>query len=258
MKTHTFLLALLFGFSSITNAQQIKRSFFYNGATNEYTVSQQGTFQEFTIPVSGQYLLEANGAQGGSSGSGQGGKGASLRGYIQLQAGDVLRIGVGGAGLYGLGTVGGNGANMSGGGGGGATSIVLVQGNQVSPLMVAGGGGGAGTANDGVGGRISQNGSSGNTNGGNAAGAGGTNGGGGATNGDYRGGAGGGGGPLVNINFSHDKIASPSPFPLPFSVSSNSSSSVSKNINNPINDFEMMKKNSGKLIVVKSEEVQKI
>ncbi len=193
MKTHTFLLALLFGFSSITNAQQIKRSFFYNGATNEYTVSQQGTFQEFTIPVSGQYLLEANGAQGGSSGSGQGGKGASLRGYIQLQAGDVLRIGVGGAGLYGLGTVGGNGANMSGGGGGGATSIVLVQGNQVSPLMVAGGGGGAGTANDGVGGRISQNGSSGNTNGGNAAGAGGTNGGGGATNGDYRGGAGGGG-----------------------------------------------------------------
>jgi hypothetical protein len=194
MKLHlTLLFTLIFGVSSITSAQQIKLSFYYNGATNEYKVLSQGTFQEFTIPVSGQYLLEANGAQGGSSGSGQGGKGASLRGYIQLQAGDVLRLGVGGAGLYGLGTVGGNGANMSGGGGGGASTIVLVQGNQVLPLMVAGGGGGAGTENDGVGGRISQDGSSGNTNGGNAAGAGGTNGQGGGINGDFRGGAGGGG-----------------------------------------------------------------
>ncbi len=148
------------------------------------------SFQNYVVPTTGTYLLETKGAQGGPAGSGQGGNGAWMRGYFQLQAGDVLQIGVGEMGQEGLGTVGNN---FSGGGGGGASSIVLVQGSQLIPLLAAGGGGGAGTLNNGVGGQTVTDGTSGNTPSGGAAGAGGINGSGGGLNQDYRGGAGGAG-----------------------------------------------------------------
>ncbi|MFM9028666.1 MAG: thrombospondin type 3 repeat-containing protein [Bacteroidota bacterium] len=110
-------------------------------------ISQGNTFQSYTIPSTGWYLLKANGAQGGSSSDGahSGGKGAQMQSYEYLQAGDVLRIAVGTAG--GSGSNDGN--NVSGGGGGGATSIIKVNGSTYIPLLIAGGGGGGATNYDG-------------------------------------------------------------------------------------------------------------
>jgi len=148
------------------------------------------SFQTYVVPTTGTYLLEAKGAQGGPAGSFNGGKGAYMKSYFQLQAGDVLRIGVGGMGRVGLGA---GVDNLSGGGGGGASSIVLLQGTQHTPLIVAGGGGGSGTSNDGVGAQTVNDGTSGNDNNGNAYASGGNNGGGGGIGSNYRDGAGGGG-----------------------------------------------------------------
>jgi hypothetical protein len=143
---------------------------------------QINSFQFYTIANAGWYQLEAIGAQGGSSGSHSGGKGAHMRAMVQLSQGDILKIAVGGAG--GSGQFQGN--NPSGGGGGGATSIVKVNGSVNTPLLFAAGGGGAGSNWDGSPGLTSINGQS-------AAGSGGTNGSGGGIGSDYRGGAGGAG-----------------------------------------------------------------
>ena len=110
-------------------------------------------FQSYTVPATGWYFLDAQGAQGGaaSNGSHQGGKGARMQGYAYLQQGAVLRIAVGGAG--GVGQSDGN--NVSGGGGGGGSSIVLASGSVETlsssdiPLLIAGGGGGAAANYDG-------------------------------------------------------------------------------------------------------------
>ena len=189
MKTFLTALALLLIGTATTNAQS-------SGGTNAPYVQSRFTFDgnfyyTYTVPATGTYLLETKGAQGGPSNGLSGGRGSWMRGYFQLQAGDVLRIGVGEMGKEGLGTIGNN---YSGGGGGGASSIVLVQGIfQHIPLLFAGGGGGAGTLNGGVAGQTGLDGASGNTPSGNAAGAGGINGGGGGTSSEYRGGAGGAG-----------------------------------------------------------------
>ncbi len=117
-------------------------------------------FQSYTVPATGWYFLDAQGAQGGaaSNGSHQGGKGARMQGYAYLQQGTVLRIAVGGAG--GVGQNDGN--NVSGGGGGGASSIVLSSGSVETlsssdiPLLIAGGGGGAAANYDGFPGLTSE------------------------------------------------------------------------------------------------------
>jgi hypothetical protein len=98
------------------------------------------TIQEYTVPVSGFYQLTASGAQGGSSGFNQGGRGARMQGYVYLQANDKLRILVGGRGGDAESPTYSEFSN--GGGGGGATSIVRVSGSSVEPLIFAGGGGG--------------------------------------------------------------------------------------------------------------------
>jgi hypothetical protein len=190
MKKISFLLfaVTLFFLTKASIAQS-------SGGTGQVYVQQPfsfngPSFQTYTVPATGMYLLEVKGAQGGPAGSFNGGKGAYMRGYFQLQAGDVLRIGVGGMGRVGLGA---GVDNLSGGGGGGASSIVLLQGTQQTPLIVAGGGGGSGTANDGVGAQAVNDGTSGNDNNGNAYASGGNNGGGGAIGSNNRDGAGGGG-----------------------------------------------------------------
>jgi hypothetical protein len=84
------------------------------------------------------------------NGINQGGKGARLQGHVRLEAGDILRIAVAGAG--GNGTVylqqgetipSCHHSVTSGGGGGGASSIVKVNGSVYTPLLFAAGGGGA-------------------------------------------------------------------------------------------------------------------
>ena len=111
---------------------------------------QDNTFQTWTVPDTGWYLLDVSGGQGGdaSNDSHAGGKGAQIQASVRLTKGEVLRIAVGGQGGKGAGA----GNNPSGGGGGGSSSIVRVK-NTATPLapssndelllIVAGGGGAA-------------------------------------------------------------------------------------------------------------------
>jgi hypothetical protein len=118
------------------------------------------TVQTFTAPAAGKYKLEVWGAAGGYSG----GKGGYSVGYIQLSAGEILYVYVGGVGRsnginasngsrrYGnyseYGT-GGSGSYNSGGGGAG-TEISLRNSEKYPDdwyrytLIAAGGGGGGG------------------------------------------------------------------------------------------------------------------
>ena len=110
---------------------------------------QDDTFQSWTVPDTGWYLLDVSGGQGGdaSNGSHAGGKGAQIQASVRLTKGEVLRIAVGGQGGKGRSYVN----NPSGGGGGGSSSIVRVK-NTADPLapsandellLIVGGGGGA-------------------------------------------------------------------------------------------------------------------
>ena len=121
---------------------------------NEYT----GSVQTFTAPATGNYKIEAWGAQGGTANRGIGGKGAYTSGSINLNKGQKLYLYIGenvntdretltfnggGSGSHST-----NGQDINGNGGG-ATDIRLVSGDWdneaslASRIMVAGGGGGA-------------------------------------------------------------------------------------------------------------------
>ena len=155
--------------------------------TFEYT----GDIQRFTPSISGDYLLEVLGAQGGSCNTGIGGKGGYSSGIVYLEKGQTVFVVVGGQGegsIVGDGTVlkggyngGGEGKTgwRSGFSGGGATHIATETGvlsslvsNKSAVLIVAGGGGGAcnsnsNYANGGTGGGLTGGkGSDSNTNGG--------------------------------------------------------------------------------------------
>lgn len=174
---HVLLSALLLLLTvSFSHAQSVDTAFFVQGNTTP----NLGIFQWFRVPQTGWYLLRASGAQGGPAGTKYGGNGARMQCYVQLQAGNYLKISVGVPGAAG--SFSGN--NPSGGGGGGASSIVNTAGNTL--LIMAGGGGGAGAYYGGKPGLTT-------TAGGSSDGAGGTNGNGGGIGNNNRGGAGGGG-----------------------------------------------------------------
>jgi hypothetical protein len=109
------------------------------GFSGDSTNRSLGILQTYTVPETGLYNVLAYGAQGGSSiydiGNGPvaGALGGATGANFNLNAGEILRILVGGAGIDGN-------VSVSGGGGGG-TFVVL--GNNI-PLVIAGGGGGAG------------------------------------------------------------------------------------------------------------------
>ncbi|MDE0883205.1 MAG: glycine-rich protein, partial [Myxococcota bacterium] len=89
--------------------------------------------QRWTVPATGNYRIEAWGAEGGDHGSyGPGGLGARMRGDFVLQQGLVLKILVGQEGK--------DGSNYDTGGGGGS----FVAHNDNTPLIVAAGGATAG------------------------------------------------------------------------------------------------------------------
>jgi len=97
-----------------------------------------GSIQTFTVPgCVTSIVVEAWGAQGGSSSTANGGLGAYAKGTFSVVGGEVVRILVGQQG-----EAGSSGHGNCGGGGGG--SFVTRNNNQ--PMLVAGGGGGAGTA----------------------------------------------------------------------------------------------------------------
>lgn len=128
--SHTFTNAGIVGRNG-PNIFQVRSA--YSGISwtqngNFLNMLTQG-IQRWTVPSSGAYTIEVNGAQGGGSGSASGGLGARMVGTFNLTGGDILQILVGQMG----------GTNTQGGGGGG--SFVVTAGNV--PIIIAGGGGGS-------------------------------------------------------------------------------------------------------------------
>ena len=130
----------------------------YQGTNLEskVTITTRG-IQEWEVPETGKYVIEASGAKGGDhvDKSKYGGYGAYGRGEFTLNQGDKLKV-----------LVGQMGETKAGGGG---TFVVRFDD---TPLVVVGGGGGARSSSHGNGGRIT-------TSGGDGVGLGGSNGSGG-------------------------------------------------------------------------------
>ncbi len=103
----------------------------YSGTTLEGLVTVDAGIQNWTVPNTGIYTIEAVGAGGGSATSytSYPGRGALINGTFSLTAGQVIQILVGQRGVNGT---------IEGGGGGG-TFVVL---DDNDPLIVAGGGAG--------------------------------------------------------------------------------------------------------------------
>ena len=111
----------------------------YSGTTleNAVTINTQG-IQEWTLPLSGTYKIEAWGASGGEGDDPQNatrpGNGARMSGHFTLTGNHVLKILVGQLG----GT--GNSTSSKAGGGGGGSFVYNASTN--SPIIVAAGGNG--------------------------------------------------------------------------------------------------------------------
>ena len=112
-----------------------------NSNLNGLVTSVNG-IQQFTVPVAGNYRIEARGAQGGSiTGGSIGGQGSTMIGEFFLNANSVVRIVVGQQGI--------GAANGACGGGGGSYVVDFGNApytNNAGILVVAGGGSGAGNA----------------------------------------------------------------------------------------------------------------
>jgi hypothetical protein len=89
-------------------------------------ITYMGSLQTYTVPTTGTYTITAYGAQGAASNQTSGGPGAEVGGSINLTAGQILDIIVGGQG----------GRFSEAGGGGGGTFIYLPCAS--NPLLVAG------------------------------------------------------------------------------------------------------------------------
>ena len=108
---------------------------------------------EFTVPVTGEYVITAVGGSGGNSRRETGGLGAGVRGDIVLTAGENLYLFVAQQGYSGA-------VGYGSGGGGGGGSFVFASGGSLR--AAAGGGGGAGyTVNGGGNGQAGTNGQAG-------------------------------------------------------------------------------------------------
>jgi hypothetical protein len=106
----------------------------YSGTSLEGAVTINAThqgIQEWTVPATGTYRIEAYGAQGGNGGSFNGGKGALMKGNFTLSDTETLKILVGQLGEFYTPT-------GSGGGGGGS----FVQKKNAGQLIISAGGGG--------------------------------------------------------------------------------------------------------------------
>lgn len=111
---------------------QINVAYLSTNLNGSVTIVSPG-IQEWVVPATGQYAIDAYGGQGYGA-SGNGGRGAHMRGEFLLTAGQVLRILVGQQGELPASVS----YNAQYGGGGGS----FVTDNANNPLVVAGGGGG--------------------------------------------------------------------------------------------------------------------
>lgn len=129
--------------TSVTNANHTLYAHWTPISSYTYT----GSYQTFTAALTGTYLFETWGAQGGSNG----GKGAYASGKLHLNAGDIYYVFVGqspmtsNGGYNGGGSTGTSAASYGVHGGGGATDIRITSANeaydQKRRLIVAAGGG---------------------------------------------------------------------------------------------------------------------
>ncbi|MFZ9700248.1 MAG: PKD domain-containing protein, partial [Flavobacteriales bacterium] len=113
-----------------------------NASYGSGVVTVSNGVQLWTVPATGNYTIQAAGAEGGDKGDylNQSGKGTIVSGSVSLTAGTVLAIVVGQRGGQSL------SANSSGGGGGGGGSFVYNSQSNVL-YVAAGGGGGIGAGN---------------------------------------------------------------------------------------------------------------
>ncbi len=127
----SFNNALVTGRTGPTQAQ-VNTAYTGTSLDSKVTVNTQG-IQEWTVPVSGIYIIRAYGAQGARSG----GLGADIKGSFSLTQGEIIKIAVGQTGSDGT-----TSGTTGGGGGGGSFVIRSPYNNQASILVIAGGGGG--------------------------------------------------------------------------------------------------------------------
>ena len=123
-----------------TGPSQTQANSSYSGGSLSSSVTVSGGIQIWTVPVTGDYKIEAIGAAGGTqlyAGDYPGGMGASMSGEFSLTQGTVLKIIVG---QKGENTRISHEDNAAPGGGGG--SFVWVSSSNA--LLIAGGGGGGG------------------------------------------------------------------------------------------------------------------
>ena len=126
-----------------TGPSQAQANSSYSGGSLSSSVTVSGGIQIWTVPVTGDYKIEAIGAAGGTqlyAGDYPGGMGASMSGEFSLTQGTVLKIIVG---QKGENTRASNQDNAAPGGGGG--SFVWLSSSNT--LLIAGGGGGGGGRN---------------------------------------------------------------------------------------------------------------
>ena len=106
-----------------------------SGQVHDGQVTMVSGIQQWTVPHTGDYRIEAIGAAGGyglNSNNGQyRGRGARIKGTFRLSKGETIQILIGQEGSINL-------INYSSGGGGGT---FVVRGSN-TPLIIAGGGGG--------------------------------------------------------------------------------------------------------------------
>ena len=127
---------------------QINSAYSGTNLANKVTINTQGV-QEWTVPATTVYTIDAYGAQGGNA-DGVGGKGARMKGDFSLNKDDVIYILVGQKGLdsYNRNFSYSGKSSNDGGGGGGGTFVVKKSGSSISQattsdiLVIAGGGGG--------------------------------------------------------------------------------------------------------------------
>ena len=132
-QTYTFTNAGATGREGPTQSQ-IDSNYSGTNLEDKVTIITRG-IQEWTVPESGTYRIEAWGAKGGSSDENRnGGLGAKLSGNFALNQNSVLKIVVGQEGIK---------INTNHGGGGGSFVVKSPYNTHNSVLITAGGGGGA-------------------------------------------------------------------------------------------------------------------
>ena len=145
--TYTFTNCGATGRSGPTQSQVTSTYTSGNSLYNGVTIITQGV-QQWTVPVSATYTIEAWGAKGG--GVAAGGLGARIKGEFQLVEDDVIKIVVGQQG--GL-----AGSDNTSSGGGGTYVIKSPYNSNASILVIAGGGGGSpGRGSGGPGGNLEE------------------------------------------------------------------------------------------------------